>query len=100
MDVILRRAGNLLIKRDHDLGKCCRILAPRAQNRRRLFSGTVALMASCRRKSLLLEHADHLLEVLRQRIARAENIEFLLHKQPRLVADQVFRISDVDNAPA
>ena len=45
------------------------------------------------------EHLNDFAEVFRQGIARAENIEFLLHEEASFVSDEFFRISDINNAP-
>jgi hypothetical protein len=87
-----------LVKGNHDFGVGCRILAPGAEDRRRFFNWHGRADGLGRGESLLLEHADHFPEVLRQRIARAEDVEFLLDKQTGLVADVVLGVSDVDDA--
>jgi hypothetical protein len=43
-----------------------------------------------------LQHPYHIAKILAPRIARPENIQFLLHKQPRLVGDLLFCVPDVD----
>ena len=50
------------------------------------------------RKAPGLEHADHFAEVLGLRVARAENVQFLLHEEARFVSDLLLGVADVDNA--
>src|ERR1035437_9410194 len=87
-----------LIKRNHNLGISCRILAPGAENRRGLFERHGSADGFRRGKSLLLEHADDLSKILGQRVAGSENVEFFLYEQASFVADEILGVSDVNNA--
>ncbi len=45
-----------------------------------------------------LQHPDHVAEIFRLRIARPENVQFLLHKEPCLVGHLLLGIADIDHA--
>ena len=94
----LPAAPEELVEADHDLGERRGVLAPCLQDGRCLFQRDGRADGRCSREQLLLKHPDDLTEILRQRVARASNVELLLNKKPRLVADIVLRIPDVNHA--
>jgi hypothetical protein len=48
---------------------------------------------------MLLEHANDLTEILRQRIARAEDIQLLLYEETSFISHRLFSVADVNDAP-
>ena len=82
---------------DHDLREARRLAAPCLQDRRCLFHRHRVGHRLVHRKPCGLKHADHVAKIFRLRIARSKDVEFLLHKEPRLVGHLLLRVADVDH---
>src|SRR5206468_1786089 len=80
---------------DQDFAKAGWVIAPVLKRCRRLREGHNFADRLAYGKLALLEHFNHIAEVFRSGIARTQDIQFLLYKQPCLIAYRFLRVTDV-----
>ncbi len=81
----------------HDFGELCGVVAPVAKKAGGVFKRNDDTDSIVDGETLGFKHADDLAEVIRQCVAAAEDVEFLLHEEARFVGDRLLCIADVDH---